>query len=328
VHQKARRACTNPKTVFQLYGRHFPQLKSLTVKESGRGLLGSAAKKRSGTILLSDEVTRCTPLLTRVREIVSAQMAASASLSSVSTVRSSPAPPPRPSKKAKKAAKPVESEDTEDDEGDEGDDDDDKPATKKPAREKTRSMSSSRKRDHNEAVRDQAANPVYRFAVGDAVEIFHKESLGKAVIVDLEPYVQLPDEHGGADACPTGTYHTIKLTAVTEFARSGGKLPRLAHPIVFSIADILVPHADPENAPAEIDVPEEEEARMLQTYFDRRGGGTAKSRILLIWEKYLRVPQRAAKPLSKPSSSSSSSSSSKSSSSSSTSRASKRGGKK
>jgi hypothetical protein len=317
-----------PKTVFQLYGRHFPQLKSLTVKESGRGLLGSSAKKRSGTILLSDEVTRATPLLTRVREI--AAIAASSSSSSASTVRSSPAPPPRPSKKAKKAAKAVESEDTEVDEGDEGDDDDDndKPA-KKHAREKTRSKSSTRKRDHVEAVRDQAANPVYRFAVGDAVEIFHRESLGKAVIVDLEPYVQLPDEHGGPDACTTGTYHTIKLTAVTEFARSGGKQPRLAHPIVFAVADILVPHADPENAPAEIDVPEEEEARMLQTYFDRRGGGTAKSRILLIWEKYLRVPQRAAKPSSsKASSSSSSSSSSKASSSSSTSRASKRGAKK
>jgi hypothetical protein len=129
----------------------------------------------------------------------------------------------------------------------------------------------------------------HTFSLGDEVEIFHEGLLGFARMIDLEPYLMLPEEFGGANECLPGTFVHIKLTHVTAYAR--GTDTRYGKPRTFKESHLL-PFDDTLIHEAVIDVPLAEECRQLHSYLDEID---ARIPNVLIWRDYLRPARLTGK---------------------------------
>ena len=153
-----------------------------------------------------------------------------------------------------------------------------------------------------------------RFEVGDEVEIRNGECLARCTIIDLEPYVALPERWQGEYG--EFLYFHVELKQVFSAARKSG---RRQTPITFEPCD-LMPFNESMIQDAETKIVEDDEDLQLHNYFDKIDG---RSPMILIWEKFLQ-PATASVPPKATKKSSASSSSSKSSASSSVSAAGQR----
>jgi hypothetical protein len=149
----------------------------------------------------------------------------------------------------------------------------------------------SNKKKKAAAPLEEVPEHVHRFSVGDDVNIVNKEILASGRILDLEPYIKLPEEYQG-EAGEEFIFHAVKLLQVFACAKQGGK--KKDKPITFNAGDIF-PRPDDEMQWSVSDVPTDEADLQLHNYFEKVDG---RSDEILIWEKFLQAPE-TTKPSSK-----------------------------
>ena len=110
---------------------------------------------------------------------------------------------------------------------------------------------------------EESDAPVFRFKEGDEVDIVWEGVLGQCRIQDNEPYIRLPDKHGGKKESKVGTFIQVLLLNVTKYARGIDD----DGPVTFAPGHFL-PFDPNEITEEETEVPLSDECRQLHSYFD------------------------------------------------------------
>ena len=242
--------------------------RELSFKTSGRGKPSVKAGKK----VTPAKPLRDTPALRDARIV--AETAALEKAKALNSKR--PGPPGRtpPAKKPKKKAREEEEEE-----------DSPPPPTRKT---KTPAAPPKPKKKTPPAPLETPTHE-HRFEVGDEVDIKHREVLGRCVIIDLEPYVNLPPRWQGENG-EVFFFHAVELKQVFAAARKG----KSKTPVTFNAGD-LMPYDENMIQDTETLIVEEEDDLQLHKYLDKVDGRSPR---ILIWEKFLQRTTSSASSLS------------------------------